>query len=378
MTQALTAARRVVVKIGSALIVGADGALGAAWLDALAADVAALKAQGKEVLIVSSGGIALGRSAIGIPADTPPAAINLAQKQAASAVGQFHLFAGYHRAFAAHDLAAAQVLLTMAETENRRAHLNARATLTTLLERGIVPIINENDTVSTGEIRFGDNDRLAVRVGQMVDADAVMLLSTVGGLYTADPTRDAAARHIPVVEKINAQHIEMAGEAVPGLSTGGMKSKIAAARAATRAGLSLLIADGRAPHALSALHENRLESTVFLPQDNPRSARIKWLQAHLHPRGRVTIDAGAVAALRKGGSLLPIGIKYIDGHFQRGDAVAILGPGGGQVAMGFAAYRDAEARQISGHQSADIPEILGYAGPDALVHRNDMVLDTDA
>ncbi|HBH26134.1 MAG TPA: glutamate 5-kinase [Rhodospirillaceae bacterium] len=373
-TQAtLSAARRVVVKVGSALIVAGD-APRRPWLAALAQDVAALRKKGKEVLIVSSGAVALGRAAVGISTGIAPDTIPLAQKQAASAVGQFHLFAAYSEAFLAHNLTAAQVLLTMAETENRQSHLNARAALEVLLARSITPIINENDVVSTGEIRFGDNDRLAVRVAQMVGAEAVVLLSTVGGLYTADPGRDSAARHIPRVEAIGPEHVEMAGEAVPGLSTGGMKSKVAAALSATRAGAALMIADGRDSHCVSRLHTGALRATLFVPQNNPLDARKRWLQAHLHPRGTLTVDAGAVSALAKGGSLLPIGVTKVQGHFRRGDAVAIAAPDGARLGMGLTAYSDAEARALAGRRSAEIPEALGYAGPDTLIHRNDMVL----
>jgi glutamate 5-kinase len=238
-----------------------------------------------------------------------------------------------------------------------------------------VPIINENDVVSTAEIRFGDNDRLAARVAQMVGADALVLLSTVDGLYTADPARDPGARHIPHVARLDDTHAAMAADAVPGLSTGGMRSKLEAARIATGAGIAMLIADGRADGALGALMAGNARATVFAAQDNPRSARQKWIQAHMRPRGTLAVDAGAAAALARGGSLLPVGVHAVEGDFKRGDAVAIAGPDGARLGVGLAAYDAAEARAIAGRRSADIPAILGYAGPDALVHRNDMAVD---
>ena len=324
---------------------------------------------------MSSGAVALGRRAVGIGTDTAPGAIKLSHKQAASAVGQFHLFAAYYDAFRRHDLNAAQVLLTLAETEGRRAHLNARGALEVLLTRGIVPIINENDVVSTAEIRFGDNDRLAARVAQMVGADALILLSTVDGLYTADPVRDPAAQHILRVERLEAAHMAMAADAAPGLSTGGMRSKLEAARIATGAGIAMLIADGRADGALGALTAGTARATVVTARDNPRGARQKWIQAHMRPRGTLTVDAGAAAALARGGSLLPVGVRAVEGEFGRGDAVTIAGPDGARLGVGLAAYDAGEARAIAGRRSAEAPGILGYAGPDALVHRNDMALD---
>lgn len=366
----------IVVKVGSVLVTDETKERArTSWVQSLAEDVRDLQKQGKRVVIVSSGAIALGRKALGISKTTAPSKIPLEQKQAASAVGQFHLFAAWFEAFAKLEMQAAQVLLTMSETENRRMHLNARATLMTLLDKGIVPVINENDTISTGEIRFGDNDRLAARVGQMIDADLVVLLSTIDGLYTADPTQDKNAKHIPVVEAIGENHIGMAGEAVPGLSTGGMKSKIEAAISATRSGVALLIANGVEPHPLKNLSEDKdFRSTLFMAQESKAGARKRWLQAHLSPRGVVTVDDGALKALKSGKSLLPVGVKKIEGEFVRGDAVIIKNLDGKTIAVGLIAYNTSDAQKIIGKGSDKISEILGYLGREELIHRNDMVL----
>ncbi|MCB1652238.1 MAG: glutamate 5-kinase [Alphaproteobacteria bacterium] len=374
----LKAARSVVIKIGTALIAreDADG-VRTEWLTALAQDVAALRKQGKNVTIISSGGIALGRSALGISPQTPPQKIPLEHKQAASSVGQFRVFHGYHEAFSAQELTCAQILLTMTETENRAMHLNARATLQTLLDKGIVPIINENDTVSTAEIRFGDNDRLAARVAQMINADVVVLLSTIDGLYTANPYKNPGAQHIPIVETLGDEHVSMAGDALPGLSTGGMKSKIEAAQTALRAGIPLLIADGRAEHALDNIFNNaEMRCTLFMASAHEKNARKSWIHAHLKPKGAVYVDSGALQALKNGKSLLPVGVKKVEGVFARGDAVEIRALEDGQrLGIGLSAYSSKDAGDIMGKKSADILEILGYAGRDELIHRNDMVLE---
>jgi glutamate 5-kinase len=364
----------IVIKIGSVLVT--DESAGKArhvWLESLAQDVKDWQTQGKKIVIVSSGAIALGRGALGISKSTRPSKIPLEQKQAASAVGQFHLFAAYFQAFSALGLQAAQVLLTMSETENRRMHLNARATLLTLLDKNIVPIINENDTISTGEIRFGDNDRLSVRVAQMIEADLVMLLSTTDGLYTADPTRDKKAKHIPLVESIGAEHIKMAGDAVPGLSTGGMKSKIEAAASATRSGIALLIANGVENHPLRRLNGD-IRASIFMAQESKTNARKRWLQAHLSPKGSVFVDDGALKALKSGKSLLPVGVKKTEGDYVRGDAVHIRTMEGKILGMGLIAYSTEEAQRIIGKASDKIPAILGYEGREELIHRNDMAL----
>jgi len=370
-------AQTIVIKIGSVLVADiAAGTIKQDWLDALAQDIKALIDQDKQIVVVSSGGVALGRSDLGIPSDIPPGDIPLAQKQAASSVGQYHMFNGYYNALMDQGIRAAQILLTISETENRRMYLNARETLWTLMSRGVVPVINENDTVSTEELRFGDNDRLAVRVAQMVEADLVILLSTTEGLYEDDPGKNPEAAFIPVVEQITEEHIAMAGEAVPGLSTGGMKSKVEAAQNATRAGIDLLITDGRVANSLSQLwEEDDKRATLFKAQDNAPNARKKWLQSHLHPKGSVYVDDGALQALQSGRSLLPIGVRRIEGSFERGDAIKLYNKDGSrEIGIGLAAYSSADAMRIIGHRSEDVAEILGYAGRDELVHRNDMVL----
>ncbi|MCB1591950.1 MAG: glutamate 5-kinase [Alphaproteobacteria bacterium] len=373
---ALNDTRLLVIKVGSVLIRGEElDTVNKPWMESLAHDVAGLMEKGVKVVIVSSGGVALGRKALGISAEISPGSIRLDQKQAASAVGQYHMFNGYYNAFQKFGVTAAQVLLTMSETENRRMNLNARETLYTLLDKGIVPVINENDTVSTGEIRFGDNDRLSVRVAQMINADTVLLLSTTDGLYTANPDIDPEARHFSIVREIESKHVKMAGDAIPGLSTGGMKSKIEAAQSSTKAGINLIISKGTENHVIkSLLTDPKRKSTLFLAQKSDVSARIKWLQSHLRPRGILIIDEGAHDALKKGKSLLPVGVKKIEGHFQRGDAVEIRTQTGKKVGMGLSAYDVADAKQIIGKNSAEISGILGYSGRDVLVHRNDLVL----
>lgn len=375
--EALKDAQTIVVKIGTALVARADGkGVRQDWLDALAADIQSLVQAGKKIAIISSGGVALGRTALGIALDAPPQSIPLEKKQASSAVGQFHVFNGFHQAFAQHDLKAAQILLTMGETENRRMHLNARATLAELMSAGIIPVINENDTVSTGEIRFGDNDRLAARVAQMIGADALILLSTIDGLYTVNPQTDSNAEHIPVIETLDQKHSEMAGDALPGMSTGGMKSKIEAAQAATAAGVSMIIADGQENHALkNVIEDKNTRTTLFLAHKTSKTARKKWIGSHVSPKGTLLIDEGALNALKSGKSLLPIGVKDVKGNFDRGDAVEIKTLDGQKVGMGLSAYSAEDAAKIMNKQSADISAILGYTGRSELIHRNDLVLN---
>lgn len=373
---ALNDAKLIVIKIGSVLVRGSElDGVNQSWMDALAQDVKSLKDQGKRVVIVSSGGVALGRKALGISPDVPPSSIPLARKQAASSVGQYHLFNGYFKAFEKVGITAAQVLLTMSETENRRMNLNARETLSTLLDSKIIPIINENDTVSTGEIRFGDNDRLSVRVAQMIMADCVVLLSTADGLYTDHPDKNPEAEHIPVIDPITEEHVQMAGDAIAGLSTGGMKSKIEAAISATKAGIHLLITEGRENHAFKNLLDGNKRSSLFVAQKCDANARKIWLQAHMSPRGVIMLDDGAVDALQKGKSLLPIGVVSVSGDFRRGDVVIIKNLRGVKLGMGLSAYNHTDAQKIIGKPSEQIVEILGYIGRDELVHRNDMVLD---
>ena len=375
--QIIKDAKIIVIKIGSALVRGDQlDQVNQDWLNALAQDVKALQDQGKKIVIVSSGGVALGRKALGISADTAPDKIPLAKKQAASAVGQSHVFNGYHTAFKKLDIITAQVLLTVSDTESRRMNLNARETLYTLLGRNIIPVINENDTVSTGEIRFGDNDRLAVRVGQMILADCVVLLSTIDGLFTNDPQKDPQAKHIPVIEHITEEHIKMGGDALAGLSTGGMKSKITAAISATKSGIHMMIADGRPNHAFHDLYANTNKaSSIFISQYCDLTARQKWLGSHMNPKGIITIDDGALEALHKGKSLLPVGVNKVDGNFKRGDPVEIRDLKDTKIAMGISAYSSEDAKALKGKHSRDIPETLGFAGRDVLIHRNDMVLE---
>ncbi len=358
-------ARRLVVKVGSALLVEPAGRLRAEWLASLADDIAWLRRQGADVAVVSSGSIALGRRVLGLPAGELP----LEQAQAAAAVGQIRLARAWEEALGHHGIRTAQVLVTLADTEDRRRYLNARATLGQLLALGAVPIINENDTVATDEIRFGDNDRLAAQVAVTIGADQLVLLSDVDGLYTANPQLDPAARHVPVVPEIGPAIEAMAGEGTSGLSRGGMRTKVMAARTATSAGTAMAITLGSRPHPLRALAEGA-RATWFLPKGDPVQARKRWI-ASMKPRGRVVVDAGAEAALRRGKSLLPAGVRAVEGRFGRGDPVEILGPSG-VIGIGLARYTSDEARAIMGRRSGDIEAILGYPGRAALIHRDDM------
>jgi len=367
-------AKTIVIKIGSALLVDPDRGVKSAWLAALAEDVMALKGSGKNVLIVTSGSIALGRKTMGIDAKARPSSILLELKQGAAAVGQIALMQAYISAFAVHGVNVAQILLTLADTENRQSHLNARATVHALLAKKVIPIINENDTTSTSEIRFGDNDRLASRVAQMIGADLVIQLSTTDGLYTADPRIDKTAKHIPIVEKLGAEHTAMAGDALAGVSTGGMKSKIEAARIATESGVHMMIAKGTEPHALKAACDGSSRSTIFMASDQPRTARKKWILAHVKPKGTIVLDDGACKALLAGKSLLPAGVKTVEGSFERGDAVHIRDGNAKTLGIGLINYDGDSTRKIAGHKSADIPSVLGYSRGDELIHRDDLVL----
>src|SRR4051794_40207094 len=354
----IAAARRLIVKIGSALLVDeASGDIRHAWLAALMEDVARCRSRGQEVLIVSSGAIAVGRRHLGL---TGPA-LKLEEKQAAAATGQIRLAHAYQEALAKHGITVAQILLTPEDTEERRRHLNARATLNQLLVLGAVPVINENDTVATAEIRFGDNDRLAARVAQMISADALVLFSDIDGLYTADPRKDPAARHLPVVREITPEILAMAGEAPPGYSSGGMVTKLEAARIAVAAGCAMAIAAGTAAHPLSAVLGGA-RCTWFLPGEQPLTARKRWIAGSLKPIGSLVVDAGAAAALARGKSLLPAGVVAVDGSFERGDAVLITLADGAVVGRGLSAYGAADARRIIGHKSREIEALLGYRG----------------
>ena len=363
--------RRLVVKIGSALLVDPETRqIKASWLAALAADIAALKAGGRDLLIVSSGAVSVGRQHLGLAEGT----LRLAEKQAAAACGQARLVEAYQSALAPHALTAAQILLTIADTEERRRHLNARATLETLFGLGAVPIVNENDTVTTEEIRFGDNDRLAARVAQMIGADLLVLLSDIDGLYTADPRKAPDARLIRDVPRLNDEIDAMAGEPPPGHSSGGMVTKLAAARIATAAGCAMIIGRGTVDHPLALLNQAESARTLFHPTDTPIRARKRWIAGHVSPKGTLTIDAGAAKALAGGKSLLPAGVTAVGGDFGRGDLVIVLDSNGRQLARGLAAYDSGDAARIAGHKSAEIGALLGYSRGDALIHRDDLVL----
>lgn len=370
MRTELKKARRLVVKIGSSLLVdGATGALKAEWLGSLSDDIAELKQEGKEVVVVSSGAIALGRNVLRLPKGT----LKLEDSQAAAAVGQIHLAHAYEEAFRARRIAAAQVLLTLGDTEERRRYLNARNTITTLLKLGAVPVVNENDTVATSEIRYGDNDRLAARVASMMSADCLVLLSDVDGFYTAPPGSGAEARRLDEVREITPEIEAMAGDAGSDLSRGGMVTKIEAAKIAVSGGTHMAIASGRVLHPLHALAANG-PCTWFLAHSDPVAARKRWIGGTLEPKGAVIVDNGAAEALRAGKSLLPAGVTKVEGTFGKGDAVVIRNGEGAELGRGLAAYDHEEARRIVGRKSSELPQILGYGGRPELIHRDDMVL----
>lgn len=370
MTASLAQARRIVVKVGSALLVDPrTGQLRRAWLDALADDVARCRARGQEVVIVSSGSIAAGREHLGLKGRP----LRLEEKQAAAATGQIRLAHAYQETLARHDITVAQILLTLQDTEDRRRHLNGRATIETLLRLGAVPVINENDTVATAEIRFGDNDRLAARVSQMISADTLVLLSDIDGLYTADPKRDPTATLIPEVGELTPEIEAMAGEALPGYSSGGMVTKLVAARIAMGAGCRMVIAMGKEAAPLARI-EAGAPCTWFVPGAEPRTARKRWIGGSLKPVGSVVIDAGAAKALADGRSLLPAGVTAVEGSFRRGDPIAVKDGDGRVLARGLSAYDSDDADRIRGHKSREIEAILGYRGRDEMIHRDDLVL----
>jgi glutamate 5-kinase len=363
-------AKRIVVKIGSSLLVdGPTGTLKADWLDALADDIAALRAAGKDVIVVSSGAIALGRNVLKLP----KGALKLEDSQAAASVGQIDLAHAYEEAFRARSLVAAQVLLTLGDTEERRRYLNARNTMTTLLKLGAVPVVNENDTVATTEIRYGDNDRLAARVASMMSADCLVLLSDVDGLYTAPPGAGVNARKLEEVTDITPEIEAMAGDVGSELSKGGMVTKIEAAKIAVAAGTHMVIASGRVMHALEAL-SRRGTGTWFIARQDPVASRKRWIAGTLEPRGAFTVDQGAAKALLSGKSLLPAGVTRVEGSFERGDAVVIRNGEGIEIGRGLTAYDHEEAKAIIGRKSGEIEKILGYFGRAELIHRDDMVL----
>jgi glutamate 5-kinase len=366
----LTEAKRVVIKVGSALLVDAEkGRLNRAWLESFAADVARLRKRGQEVILVSSGAIALGRRHLGLNAGK----LKLEESQAAAAVGQIRLAHAYKELLEAHDITVAQILLTLGDTEQRRRYLNARGTLNTLLSLGSVPVINENDTVATAEIRYGDNDRLAARVAQMTGADCLILLSDIDGLYTANPAENPDADFIARVLEITPAIEAMAGGTGSNMGSGGMQTKIAAAKIAVGAGCHLCIAKGAVLHPMQRIEEGA-RCTWFVPSSTPLATRKQWIAGTLRPAGAIVVDDGAVRALLGGKSLLPAGVTRAVGRFDRGDTVSIIGPDGTEVARGICAYSDSDAARIIGRQSGDIEKVLGFRGRDEIVHRDDLVL----
>jgi glutamate 5-kinase len=365
-----TEAKRVVVKVGSALLVDGDkGRLNRAWLESFTQDVAAYRKRGQEIILVSSGAIALGRRHLNLSAGK----LKLEESQAAAAVGQIRLAHAYKELLDAHEITVAQILLTLGDTEQRRRYLNARGTLNTLLALGAIPVINENDTVATAEIRYGDNDRLAARVAQMVGADCLILLSDIDGLYTADPSLDPDAQFIAKVLEITPAIEAMAGGSGSNMGSGGMQTKIAAAKIAVSAGCHLCIAKGADAHPLKRI-EDGARCTWFLPSSTPMATRKQWIAGTLKPAGAIAVDDGAVRALMSGKSLLPAGVTRALGRFDRGDTVSIIGPDGTEVARGICAYSDADAARIIGRKSMDIEKVLGFRGRDEIVHRDDLVL----
>ncbi len=367
----LTGARRIVIKIGSSLLVDSEtGLIRRDWLTALSEDIARLRARGQEVLIVSSGSIAMGRHVLGLPKGS----LKLEASQAAAAAGQIQLAHAYQEILALQGLQVAQILLTPGDTEERRRYLNARSTLSTLLDLGAIPVVNENDTVATIEIRYGDNDRLAARVAQMISADCLVLLSDVDGLYTADPKDDPSATIVAEVTDLNDRILAMAGTTQTVEGSGGMPTKLKAAQIATAAGCTMFIANGKILHPLKALEEGA-NTTCFIARDTPRKARKKWIAASLSAQGRIIVDAGAEKALKSGKSLLPAGVVRIEGRFDRGDLVTVANGDNIELGRGLVAYSSDDASRIVGHKSSEIVEILGYSGRDEMIHRDELALN---
>ena len=362
--------KRIVIKVGSSLLVDtAAGRVKRSWLVALAEDIAKLHGDKRDVLVVSSGAIALGRARLELPRGT----LKLEESQGAAAVGQIALARIWSEVLGQHGIEAGQILLTLQDTEERRRYLNARSTIARLLGWRAVPVINENDTIATSEIRYGDNDRLAARVASMVSADLLILLSDIDGLYDAPPNANADAKLIPRVDKITTEIEAMAGAAESELSRGGMRTKIEAAKIATAAGAHMIIASGKIEHPLRAIAKGG-RCTWFMTAANPVTSRKRWIAGTLEARGTLTIDAGAVAALRRGKSLLPAGVIRVDGQFARGDAVVVLGPDLQVVGRGLVAYDADDAEKIKGRSSGDILSILGISGRSEMIHRDDLVI----
>jgi glutamate 5-kinase len=367
--RSLSRVKRVVIKIGSALLVDRGSGIRKQWLDAICDDIAALKARGTDVLVVSSGAIALGRTVL----DMPSGALKLEESQACAAVGQIALARHWSESLSRHQIVAGQILLTLGDTEERRRYLNARATLSQLLKIGAIPIINENDTVATTEIRYGDNDRLAARVATMAGADLLVLLSDIDGLYTAPPHLDPEAQFLDTIEEITPAIEAMAGGAASELSRGGMRTKIDAGKIATSAGCAMIIASGKTMNPLSSI-ENGARHSWFAASKSPVTARKTWIAGQLQPAGTLQVDNGAEGALRSGKSLLPAGVRSVSGAFHRGDTVSIVTIEGREIARGLAGYDADEARRICGRKSNEIENILGYAGRAAMIHRDDLVM----
>ena len=365
----LAAARRVVIKVGSSLLVDqGSGAIHRKWMDSLAQDIARYRTRGQEVILVSSGAVAVGRRQLGL---TPP--LRLEEKQAAAATGQIRLAHAWQEALAAHGIIVAQVLLTLEDSEDRQRYLNARNTLDTLLRLNAVPVINENDTVATAELRFGDNDRLAARVAQMAGADVLVLFSDIDGLYTADPRKNPDAQFIPVVHELTDEINAMAGDPGSSVGSGGMVTKLLAARICMGAGCRMAIALGQSLHPLQVI-EQGARCTWFIPKDEPKTSRKQWIQGSISPAGSLVVDDGAARALKKGGSLLPAGVKAVEGDFQAGDCVLIRDHAHSVLGRGLVAYAATDAARILGRKSGDFESILGFRGPDELIHRDDLVM----
>ncbi|NKB48374.1 MAG: glutamate 5-kinase [Alphaproteobacteria bacterium] len=372
-TLSIRDSRRLVIKIGSALLADDDGNLQIDWIDALVADAAELRRAGTEIIIVSSGAIAVGRRLLGLARGPRNRVLRLEESQAAAATGQVRLAHAWQDALARYDVPVAQILLTTEDTEDRRRYLNARSTIATLLKLGVIPVINENDTVATEEIRFGDNDRLAARVAQMVSADTCVILSDIDGLYTADPGQNSGASHVAQVHAITPEIEAMAGATSNEDGSGGMVTKIEAARIALQAGCRLAIGDGRIAQPLRAF-DGDATCTWFIPQGEPQTARKRWIAASLNPVGTLVVDAGAAKALVAGKSLLPAGMVRVEGGFERGDPVIVRDEAGAELARGLSAYSSDDADRIRGLKSSETEAVLGYRGREEMIHRDDLVL----